>query len=251
MAIRLTTRFRRLAWWKKGLLAAAGVAGMAGGGFVALTLYSQTQSNSPAYIHRWFDDPANRPALTTPRDQCPGAPFQLPSAGLVGLLWSDPAGPYNIFHRHTGIDIFGDGTPGTVPVYAVYDGYLTRLPDWKATIIIRHDDPLQPGRTIWTYYTHMASRDGDRSFIVDDFPPGTTGQWITQGTLLGYQGEYSGSQLMPVGLHVHFSIVKSDPDGSFKNESRLGNTLDPSPYFGLHLTINGKPTRPVRCRASS
>jgi len=224
---------------------------MAGGGFVALTLYSQTQSNSPTYIHRWFDDPANRPALTTPRDQCPGAPFQLPSAGLVGLLWNDPAAPYNMFHRHTGIDIFGDGAPGAVPVYAAYDGYLTRLADWKATVIIRHDDPLQPGRTIWTYYTHMASREGDQSFIADDFPPGTTEQWITQGTLLGYQGQYSGNQLMPVGLHVHFSIVKSDPDGSFKNESRLGNTLDPSPYFGLDLNIKGKPTRPVRCRPAN
>ncbi len=248
MARHITARVRRMVWWKKSLFALAGMAGLAGGGFIALTLYSQAQSNSSAAIHRWFDDPASRPTLTTPRDQCPGAPFQLPSSGLIGLLWNDPARPYTILKRHSGIDIFGDGEPGSVPVYAAYDGYLTRLADWKASVIIRHADPLQPGRTIWTYYTHMASRDGDVSFIADDFPPGTSERWVTQGTLLGYQGEYSGNQLMPVGLHVHFSIVKSDPDGSFKNESRTGNTLDPSPYFGLDLNIKGQPERPIRCR---
>ena len=80
--------------------------------------------------------------------------------------------PYNILRRHTGLDIFGDGAPGTVPVYAAYDGYLTRLPDWKSTVIIRHDDPLQPGRTIWTYYTHMASQDGEILVCRRRFPTG-------------------------------------------------------------------------------
>jgi peptidoglycan LD-endopeptidase LytH len=220
--------------------------GTLGGGFVALTWYSQAQSNSTRYIRRWFDDAANRPGLTTPREPCPGAPFVLPSEGFVGLLWNDPAAPYNMLRRHSGLDIFGDGESGEVPVYAAYEGYLTRLDDWKSTIIIRHDDPLQPGRTIWTYYTHMASKDGDTSYIVDVFPPGTHDVWVEQGTLLGYQGTYSGS-VIPVGLHVHVSIVKSDSDGSFRNESRVGNTLDPSPYFGMPLNIKGKPDRPVMC----
>jgi hypothetical protein len=70
---------------------------------------------------------------------------------------------------------------------------------------------------------------------------------VRQGTLLGHQGEYSGDSLFPVGLHVHFSIVTSDPDGSFKNESQLGNTLDPSPYLGMTLNIKTKPSRPIRC----
>jgi len=246
----LARRLGHLAWWKKALLALAGVAGTLGGGFVLLTLYSQTQSNSTRYIQRWFADRANRPDLSTiQRDPCPGAPFLLPSDGLIGLLWRDSALPYNIFKRHSGIDIFGDGEPGTVPVYAAYDGHLTRLPDWKATVIIRHDDPLHPGRTIWTYYTHMASRDGSQSYIAAEFPPGTEGVWVRQGTLLGYQGEYSGSTLRPVGLHVHFSIVKSEPDGSFKNETQAGNTLDPSPYLGMKVSIKGKPSRPIRCRS--
>jgi murein DD-endopeptidase MepM/ murein hydrolase activator NlpD len=248
MVKRLITRFRRLPWWGKGLVAVIGLAGAAGGGFAALTLYSQSQSNSTPYIDRWFDDPDSQPELATiRREPCPDAPFLLPSDGLIGLLWNDSAAPYNMLHRHTGIDIFGIGAPGTAPVYAAYDGYLTREADWLATVIIRHDDPLHPGETIWTYYTHMASRDGQRSFIVDDFPTGTRDLWVKQGTLLGYQGEYSGNSLFPVGLHLHFSIVKSDPDGSYKNESRSGNTLDPSPYLGMSLNIKTRPERPIGC----
>ena len=154
--------------------------------------------------------------------------------------------PYNGMRRHTGIDIFGDGDPGEVAVVAAYDGYLTREDGWLSTVAIRHDDPLQPGRTIWTYYTHMADVTGSESFIAPDFPPGTTDVFVEQGTLLGYQGTYSGSG-PPVGLHVHMSIVESDTDGTIKNEADLSNTLDPSPYFGLPLNIDGLPPRPIRC----
>src|SRR5262249_7390038 len=158
---------------------------------------------------------------------CPDAPFILPSDGFIGLLWNDPARPYSGLNPHSGIDIFGDGAPGTVPVYAAYSGNLSRLSDWVASVIIRHEDPLQSGRIIWTYYTHMASRDGSQSFISSEFPPGTTNQPVTQGTLLGYQGEFAGAGAAPIGMHVHFSVVQSDADGSFKNESHIDNTLDP------------------------
>jgi hypothetical protein len=135
-----------------------------------------------------------------------------------------------------------------MPVYAAYRGYLSRLPDWKSSVIIRHDDPLQPGRAIWTYYTHMASRDGSRSFITTDFPPGTSETWVERGTLLGYQGEYAGTGRAPIGLHVHFSIVLSDEDGAFRNEAFLSNTLDPSPYLGMPVNIAGLPNRPIGCQ---
>ncbi len=248
MIRRYAGRWRRLARWKRGVLALGGLIGLAAGGIVAALLYGWGRSSSNDYIHRWFDDPSSRAALATVgREPCPGAPFVLPSDGLIGLLYHDTAAPYTLFKRHSGIDIFGDGAPGQVPVVAAYGGYLTRLPTWKASIIIRHDDPLHPGRTIWTYYTHMASEDGSASYIVPDFPPGTSEVWVEQGTLLGYQGEYGGSTLRPVGLHVHFSIVESEPDGSFKNEAGHNNTLDPSPYFGLRLALSDHPARPILC----
>ncbi|MFW5690931.1 MAG: hypothetical protein ACOCXZ_00405 [Chloroflexota bacterium] len=207
--------------------------------------YAESDSNT--YIARWFNQPQGRAALATDNFRpCPGAPFLLPSSGFVGLLYADPARPYNGLNRHTGIDIFGDGPPGEVAIVAAYDGYLTRLPDWLSTVIIRHDDPLQPGRTIWTYYTHMASRDGSESYVSSAFPPGTEEVFVEQGTLLGFQGEYNGSGPR-IGLHVHMSIVESDASGWFKNEARLGNTLDPSPYFGLPLHIDADPQRPIRC----
>jgi peptidoglycan LD-endopeptidase LytH len=214
-----------------------------------LPRYSNSRSNSLEPIERWFDEPSSRAELASNmgRKACPGAPFILPSDGLIGMLWDDPAAPYTILNTHTGIDIFGDGAPGSVPVYAAYGGTLTRLPEWIASVIIRHDDPLQPGRIIWTYYTHMASRDGSQSFIVPDFPAGTVDKPVEQGTLLGYQGEFAGAGAAPIGMHVHVSIVQSEADGSFKNEAHIGNTLDPSPYFGMKLNIMDLPARPIRC----
>jgi hypothetical protein len=96
------------------------------------------------------------------------------------------------------------------------------------------DDPLHPGRQIWTYYTHMADSNGD-SYIATEFPPGTTEKFVEAGTLLGYQGNYSGDPGNPVGVHLHFSIVLDDGQGGFLNELEIENTLDPSPYLGLEL----------------
>jgi len=216
-----------------------------------LPRYSESRSNSNPIIEQWFNDPVSRPKLTTTmnRTVCPDAFFSLPSDGLIGLLWDDPAGPYTLLNPHTGIDVFGDGEPGTVPVYAVYDGLLSRRSDWLSSVIIKHDDPLQPGRTIWSYYTHMASRDGSRSFIVSAFPPDTTDTLVKRGDLLGYQGEYAGVGRPPIGMHVHMSIVTSEVDGMFKNEAVIGNTLDPSPYFGMQLNIADLPARPIRCKS--
>jgi hypothetical protein len=118
---------------------------------------------------------------------------------------------------------------------------LSRLPDWKSTVIIRiPDDPLRPGQQIWTYYTHMADSDG-RSYVSDAFPSGTSEVYVEEGTLLGYQGNYSGDPNNPTGVHLHFSIVKDDGNGSFLNELEIKNTLDPSPYFGMSLNAQENP----------
>ena len=110
---------------------------------------------------------------------------------------------------------------------------LTRLPEWRSAVIIRvPNDPLQPGRQIWLYYSHMADADGN-SYIASEYPPGTYEKPVSAGALLGFQGNYSGDPNSPTGLHLHFSIVKDDGQGSFLNEVRIANTLDPSPYLGI------------------
>ena len=176
--------------------------------------------------------------------QCNNAPFMMPSRGYIGFLWDDSFRPG---HRHAGIDIFGGGEPGEVPVYAAYDGYLTRQQDWKSTVIIRiPSDPLNPGTQVWAYYTHMADDDG-KSFIDRAFPPGTSEVFVKGGTLLGYQGNYSGTPGNPTGLHLHFSIVRDDGSGKYLNELEIANTYDPSPYLGMLLNNKAGGVTPVLC----
>jgi murein DD-endopeptidase MepM/ murein hydrolase activator NlpD len=168
-------------------------------------------------------------------ERCGDAPFVYPTDGLIGYLWGDSFSPN---HKHQGLDIFGGGDVDVTPVVAAYDGYLSRLPEWKSAVILRiPDDPLQPGRQIWLYYAHMADRDGN-SFIAAEFPPGATEVFIKAGTLLGYPGNYSGDPNNPIGVHLHFSIVRDDSNGEFLNELKIANTLDPSPYFNMRLNAN-------------
>jgi len=174
----------------------------------------------------------------TAKDRCADAPFIFPTDGYIGFIWDDSFRPG---HRHAGLDMFGGEEPGSIPVYAAYDGYLTRKTDWKSSVIIRiPSDPLNPGTQIWTYYTHMADQAGN-PFIADAFPPGTEEVFVPAGTLLGYQGNYSGNKDNPTGIHLHFSIVKDDGSGGFLNELQIKNTLDPSEYFNLPL--NAKTNR--------
>ena len=185
------------------------------------------------HVWEFLTDPASHPDWKLAAGtRCGASPFLFPTDGMVGFLWDDSFRPG---HRHQGIDIFAGTETGVTPVIAAYDGYLTRLADWKASVILRvPSDPLQPGRQVWLYYTHMANLDGD-SYISADFPPGTRELFVTAGTLLGYQGNYSGDPGNPTGVHLHFSIVRDDGSGNFLNELAIKNTYDPSPYLGLEL----------------
>jgi hypothetical protein len=134
-------------------------------------------------------------------------------------------------------------------VISAYDGYLTRLPDWVSTVIIRiPQDPLDPGRQIWTYYTHLADAEGN-SFISSEFPPGTYEQFVPAGTLLGYQGNYSADPNNPTGMHLHFSIVRDNGRGEFRNELEFNNTLDPSPYLGFSVNIDQAGSEIAACES--
>lgn len=169
--------------------------------------------------------------------RCGGAPFIFPTTGIAGFLWGDS---FRLGHRHQGVDIFAGTDVNITPVVAAYPGFLTRLPEWKSTVILRvPHDPLEPGRQIWVYYTHMADAFGN-SFIAEDYPPGTLEKPVQAGDVLGRQGDYSGDPNNPVGVHLHISIVKDD-HGRFMNELEIGNTYDPSPYFGLSLNAQASP----------
>jgi murein DD-endopeptidase MepM/ murein hydrolase activator NlpD len=192
-----------------------------------------------ALLRDYWADPILHDAWAIRADtRCGEAPFLIPTDGFIAFFWGDR---YLTGRRHQGIDIFGPTGPdglGETPVVAAYDGYLTRLPEWRSAVIVRHArDPLMPGRQIWTYYAHMADLEG-RSYIEPRFPPGTHEVFVPAGELLGYQGNYSGDPGNPTGMHLHFSIVRDNGQGKFLNELDIGNTLDPSSYLGI--VVNGE-----------
>ena len=199
-------------------------------------------------FYQWMRDPGSHPDWKlVAGSRCGTAPFVFPTDGFAGFLWGDPMGR---LHTHQGIDIFGGTDAGITRVVAAYPGYLTRLADWKSAVIVRvPSDPLHPGEQIWLYYAHMADQFGN-SFISEEFPAGTSEKPVEAGTLLGYQGDYSGDPNNPVGVHLHFSIIKDDGTGHFKNELDIHNTLDPSPYLGLSLNGYENRDRVPLCESS-
>ncbi len=93
-------------------------------------------------LRQWFRSPESRADLTIMQgEHCGDAPFIMPTNGVIGYLWDDSFRPG---HRHQGLDIFGGEGLNVTPVIAAYDGYLSRLPDWTSTVIMRAtNDPLQ------------------------------------------------------------------------------------------------------------
>jgi hypothetical protein len=219
-----------------GILLAVLFVGLLVGGYFVFRWW-QTGGSRTTLLLEYLRNPDAHPDwIRRANTRCPGAPFAFPTDGYTGYLWGDSFRP---FSWHSGIDIFGGTEPGLTPVYSISDGYLTRLAEWKSAVIVRVPaDPLSPGREIWVFYTHMASPSGG-SYIDAAFPPGSHDVPVEAGRLLGFQGNYSGDPEKPTGVHLHLSIVLGDGRGGFRNETDIGNTLDPSPYFGLPLNAPG------------
>ena len=207
---------------------------LAGGYY--LVPWLRTRLARSVRLGEWFLNAGKHPDWgVRAGERCQEAPFVMPTAGYIGFVWGDSFRPG---HRHQGLDIFGGQDVGLTPVVAAASGYLTRMPDWRSAVILRlPQDPLDPQRQIWLYYAHMADREGN-SFIESQYPPGTAEVYVEVGTLLGYQGNYSGDPFNPTGVHLHFSIVLDDGQGRFRNELAIANTLDPSPYLGLPLNAS-------------
>lgn len=203
---------------------------------------------TPAKINRlrtWFNDPADHTEWSLAvGNRCGDAAMIMPTNGYLGFGWDDSFRPG---HRHSGLDIFGpDPENNVTPIVAAHDGYLTREAEWTSTVIIRHPDfplsqvnPSLTDQEIWTYYTHMAAADGSVSYIDDAFPAGTYELFVTAGTLLGRQGNWSGSPNRPTGRHLHFSVVKSKFGGGYRDEQQIDNTLETTQFLGLVQNEDG------------
>lgn len=247
MTLRLSLRHPRRPSLSRLLLLMALTAVVTAGVWLAYRALRPSGGRLARLRQYWSNPQAHADWAVRAGERCGTAPFVMPTDGLIGFLWGDSFFPG---HQHQGLDIFGPTGPdglGQTPVVAAYDGYLTRLPEWRSAVIVRiPDDPLLPGRTIWTYYTHMADADG-RSYIADAFPAGTHEQFVTAGTVLGYQGNYSADPNNPTGMHLHFSIVLDDGQGRFRNELEIGNTLDPGPYLGVNVRASTAGDQPAVC----
>lgn len=177
--------------------------------------------------------------IPVPVEACPGAPWRLPSSGVLGVQW-----------KEGGLNFYGWGSPGTVPVFAVADGLLTRLPGWVDAVAILHDDPLRSGEKIWSFYAGMAGADGIASLVEQDFPPGVAGIPVKDGQLLGYQGTWSGRANWPIWGHVRFSVVQAAGQGAFPEDLSPEKFLDPSLYLGMNIKPRSQEpdSQPLICK---
>ncbi|MBN2500930.1 MAG: glycosyltransferase family 39 protein [Anaerolineales bacterium] len=174
------------------------------------------------------------PDASYPQDYaCTGAPWQLPTSGEFGMYW------WSGQLLFLGADYDSPSGADRIPVYAAADGLVTRKAEWEDALIIQHDDPLNPGKKVWTVYAGMAGYDG--SYIVDDFPPGVESVPVEQGQLLGYQGRRFGINA-PIYLHLQFAVIGAAEDGSFPEAMEPVITQDgelPDKEMKLRLHIDG------------
>ncbi len=153
---------------------------------------------------------------------CDGAPWQLPSSSLVGVITHEDS-----------IDFLGRGNENSIPVFAVADGLLFRLPGWDNQVAILHDDPLRSGEQIWSVYGDMAGSMSSQSYVASEFPPGSNGIPVAAGDLLGYQGVWSGQERQRTWVHVNFSILEATRGDQFPGEQESHLALPYGPYLGI------------------
>lgn len=137
----------------------------------------------------------------------PDSGWITPTRGALGAFW---------YARE--VFIAGGQDWNTTPVYAVADGLLYRFWGWNGAVAVQHDDPLNPGEKVWTYYGHLRNPwDESQQYISDKFPVGARAVPIRQGELIGYQGAYP----LPGtanSARLHFAVVPADEDGFFPVE---------------------------------
>ena len=158
-------------------------------------------------------------------DQCSGAPFMLPTAGSVEVLFHQYNGyacySCNPGCDHTGIDIYGG--LGTA-VYVSYSSAPGQVLLWSGSCAIRIWHQLDgswgsivPSTSVSTYYSHLRWRRGEGA--------------VQAGEKIGEQGDCGTTS---GNVHLHYSIGSPD-------ERCIANVFDPSPYLGAKSTRTPKP----------
>ena len=175
------------------------------------------------------------PALST-IDSCQAAVWRLPSEGTLGVQLEGLT-----------LEFFGYGNKNSIPVYAVADGLLTRQPGWLDAVAVLHEDPLNPGTQVWTYYTGMADANGTVSFVAEDFPPGIANIPVKSGQVLGYQGSWGGLPLRPKWVHASFAVVDALGQNTFPEDMTAQHALDPVAYLGLNIEAGNTHLQPLTC----
>lgn len=137
----------------------------------------------------------------------PDSGWMTPTRGALGAFW---------YARE--VFIAGGQDWNTTPVYAVADGLLYRFWGWSGAVSVQHDDPLNPGEKVWTFYGSMRNPwNENEQYISDKFPIGARAVPIRQGELIGYQGAVS-LPGVDTRSRLHFAVVPADEDGFFPVE---------------------------------
>ncbi len=174
-----------------------------------------------------------RKPVTAEITSCQAAPWKMPTTADLGIQLRD-----------RGIDFFGQGNEGKIPVYAVADGLLTRLLDRADAVAVQYEAPQRPGKKIWALYDGMASADGRNSYISEEFLTASSVP-VKAGHLIGYQGTWSGTPNWPMWVHVRFTVV--DVGDQLPGAVTSMTYLDPAAYLGLALDASNDNIQTLRC----
>lgn len=151
--------------------------------------------------------------------QCNLAPFINQEFAVTGA-WGEPRSG----HIHAGIDLASVGSGGVAkPIYSMSEGIVTRVDQYDtgtgygALCIIWN----QTNNDLWLY-----GDLGDLTVVP------YVGQQVQQGTLIGLEGNPSGTA--STGLHVHLE-KENQSDGVFK--FGYANSIDPTTGTGIQNVV--------------
>jgi len=135
--------------------------------------------------------------------QCPGAQWKLPTQADMGLMW---------YNRQ--LLMLGDGREGEVPVFAIADGRLYQFSEWHNSVAIQHQDPRDPAKKIWSFYSSLAPAQGNHQPFIEEAFINANGVAVKAGDLIGYQGRWLGPN-QTTWVHLRFALIPSESDGTF------------------------------------